>query len=279
MGQKAAGSILIFVLWVLALASLLAQQYLLHNREQGSLIKSAWRRYRYEVAADSAVQLFSSGSFEPLLRQAGQFGKWVRLDVGGVLMWVKWDSESSRVNLNTASDERIRDTLLELFGDESGRDAGAVADAILDWRDDDDLVRINGAEASYYESVNVSYRPADGPFKALTELLLVKGVTERLFWGDPYQGILNELQADQEEISEQGTKSPSSILESFTIYGKNVMRLTIVLPWSEKVYGLRVVLFEHSGGKWVPFAGYGREFLKLKGQEGTIETTRGGSAL
>ena len=57
-----------------------------------------------------------------------------------------------------------------------------VADAILDWMDEDDEVRDYGAEASYYQGLSPPYRP-NGPLDTVEELLLVRGVTPQLMFG------------------------------------------------------------------------------------------------
>ena len=58
-----------------------------------------------------------------------------------------------------------------------------IADAILDWMDDDDDTRSNGAEADYYLSLAQPYQPANRPFRNLDELLMVRGVTRELLYG------------------------------------------------------------------------------------------------
>ncbi len=56
-----------------------------------------------------------------------------------------------------------------------------VADAILDWLDEDSIPREFGAEAETYSLMG--YEPANGPIKSLDELLLVAGVTPELLYG------------------------------------------------------------------------------------------------
>lgn len=60
-----------------------------------------------------------------------------------------------------------------------------VADAILDWLDDDDEERPLGAETGYYTGLRPAYAAKNGPLETVEELLLVRGVTpELLFGGD-----------------------------------------------------------------------------------------------
>lgn len=59
-----------------------------------------------------------------------------------------------------------------------------IADAIVDWIDADDTPRANGAENQYYNALQPSYRARNGPLDTLEELLLVRGVTAQLLFGN-----------------------------------------------------------------------------------------------
>lgn len=59
-----------------------------------------------------------------------------------------------------------------------------VAAAILDWMDPDDEPRPSGAENEYYSILPVPYRCKNGPLDSLEELLLVRGVTPLLLFGN-----------------------------------------------------------------------------------------------
>ncbi len=58
-----------------------------------------------------------------------------------------------------------------------------IADAILDWLDEDEEVRPYGAEAEYYTTLPTPYVPKNGPVLSVEELLLVRGVTPTLLFG------------------------------------------------------------------------------------------------
>ena len=58
-----------------------------------------------------------------------------------------------------------------------------IADAILDWLDDDEESREFGAEVDYYSSLVPPYAPKNGPLETVEELLLVRGVTPQLLFG------------------------------------------------------------------------------------------------
>lgn len=58
-----------------------------------------------------------------------------------------------------------------------------IADAILDWLDDDEEPRPNGAELEFYSTLPTPYAPKNGPIDSVEELLLVRGVTPQLLFG------------------------------------------------------------------------------------------------
>lgn len=73
-----------------------------------------------------------------------------------------------------------------------------IADAILDWIDPDNEPRPNGAEEGYYLSMRPSYRPRNGPMQSAHELLMVRGVTPRLLYGEDanQNGVLDPNEND-----------------------------------------------------------------------------------
>ena len=88
-------------------------------------------------------------------------------------VWVV--DEASKLNINTATKEQLLG--LEYMTEE-------IADAIIDWRDQDDTPSAGGAEAGYYENLSFGYLTRNGPFRTIREMLLVKDVTEDLFFGE-----------------------------------------------------------------------------------------------
>jgi type II secretory pathway component PulK len=75
-----------------------------------------------------------------------------------------------------------------------------LADAILDFIDEDDDPRPAGAESDYYQSLTPPYRAKNGPIRSLDELLLVSGVTPRLLYGEDANrnGVLDPNEDDGE---------------------------------------------------------------------------------
>lgn len=106
--------------------------------------------------------------------------------------------EESKLNINTASAPQLRYLFLESGVDITSVDT--VVDSIMDWRDENDLHMLNGAEEDYYRSLEYPYSCKDGPFEAIEELLLVKGMTREIFYGSKdadgeqkYKGVVQYL--------------------------------------------------------------------------------------
>lgn len=74
-----------------------------------------------------------------------------------------------------------------------------LADAILDFIDQDDTTRQYGAEAEYYSGMN--RRAKNGPLHTLDELLQVRGVTNKLLYGEDANrnGLLDSNEDDGEQ--------------------------------------------------------------------------------
>jgi general secretion pathway protein K len=98
----------------------------------------------------------------------------------GRILRVAIQDERGRIDLNTAPDELLAG-LFRNAGGLSQDAADALVDRVADWRDPDDLRRLNGAEAADYRQAGRAYLPRNAPFQSVDELMLVLGVTPDLF--------------------------------------------------------------------------------------------------
>ncbi len=96
--------------------------------------------------------------------------------------------ESSKLNLNTATTEQLMILVSAAAGDDAEIDAEEIVSAILDWRDTDNNSRskTGETEAQYYRTLDRPYHIKNGPFDTVEELLLVKGVTGSLLYGEDF---------------------------------------------------------------------------------------------
>jgi len=108
--------------------------------------------------------------------------------------------EAGKLNLNTAN----RAQLLRLF--DQIRPVGVLpqelADALIDWRDSDDVMTsVYGAESDYYARLEPPYKAKNRALETVEELLMVKNFNGRILYGEDYNrnGHLDANEDDGEE--------------------------------------------------------------------------------
>jgi len=102
------------------------------------------------------------------------------------------EDESGRIPINKLVDgakynDGIKKLLTEFLSlpefdldDQQVRD---IADAVKDWIDEDDEVTGFGAENIYYKGLEKPYACKNAPMDCIEELLMIKGITEDLYYG------------------------------------------------------------------------------------------------
>jgi len=97
--------------------------------------------------------------------------------------------EAGKINLNSASLEM----LLRLPGM-----TAELAASIIDWRDEDSEISAGGAESEYYLLQAEPYNCKNAPFETVDEILLVKGASEELLYGEDtnLNGVLDDHEND-----------------------------------------------------------------------------------
>ncbi|TAN42733.1 MAG: hypothetical protein EPN25_02370 [Nitrospirae bacterium] len=186
------GIALLLVLWVLMVLMVMALSftYLTRTEALGALSfrQTVERKFLAEAGIERAVM-------EILYRRLNQGAKVIqedrevwrtdgtpyRTETGTGHYSVRIIDEGGKVDINRTPDVILRN-LLHNRGLKQ-EDADMIVDAIMDWRDADDLHRINGAESDYYMSLPNPYKARNADFETLEELLLVKGVTAELLYG------------------------------------------------------------------------------------------------
>jgi len=218
-GTNREGSVLVAVLWCLALLSLVVIGVLHTARMDLLVVKNYGDRIQAHYLAVAGIEkakalLYQDAGQRSLshLSHSGQladspdqfrdvrFGRGEfrvfhrgRADQGGRILFGVSDEES-RLNVNNASAEELG-KLNALTP--SAMQPDAIA-GIIDWRDEDNTVTPNGAESEYYASMQPPYLPRNGAFQTVRELLGVRGVTSELLLGqDRQQNGLIESDDDQ----------------------------------------------------------------------------------
>ena len=89
--------------------------------------------------------------------------------------------EERKININRIKSSDVLRRLFLEVGVKGNDQARSLAEAILDWRDEDDDASLSGAESYYYKGLKPPYLPRNGAFQTLQELRGVKGMTDELY--------------------------------------------------------------------------------------------------
>ncbi len=178
--SKTHGFALVLVLWVLSLLTIMAGSFALSMRREAAIVNGGSTNAQAMAVAESglAVAELMLLNTDPLQRWLTD-GSIYQLNYTDSKVRIRLFAESGKIDINTADQ-----TLLEGILASSPVDTEAqtkLVNAILDWRDADDLVRIEGAEKEEYTKAGLSYQPRNKPFQSIEELQLVLGMNEQVF--------------------------------------------------------------------------------------------------
>ena len=175
------GFVLLVVLSVLGLLAVVAASFAQVARTHMKLAAVASEGAKAEALADAGVHivildLVATGSAEPSDRRFALDATPLACSIGddGTVLTLSVRDEAGKVDLNIATPALLRALVLGI-GSSGGE---AAVDAILDYRDQDDDRRINGAERPEYLAAGRPHGPRNGPFLAVEELSSVLGVTQ-----------------------------------------------------------------------------------------------------
>ena len=176
--MKGAGSdrgiALLLVLWALVLLGTLALGFSWSMRTEAMAARNgidetrAW--FQARTGVNRAVVLLASRSADNVLAAS------IAGEDGDVSYGIRVESESGKVDVNLVGEAVLLEILKK--GGLPEEEAEGVRDAILDWRDEDDVPRPRGAERAEYAQMTEPITPRNGKIRGIGELMYVKGVTK-----------------------------------------------------------------------------------------------------
>jgi len=175
-----AGIALVVVLWMLALLSVIAGSLVYATRTEVQIAGNLASLAQAEALADAGVaraimEMQRPKSTDPAQWRAdGLPRQWPYREA---LLTIVILDESGKIDINTATPQ----LLTSLFQSVGAADPEALADALKDWRDTDDLRSPKGAEKEDYAAAGKTYGPANAAFESVEELRQVLGMTDDLY--------------------------------------------------------------------------------------------------
>ncbi|KFN51325.1 general secretion pathway protein GspK [Arenimonas composti] len=187
MRAHARGAALLIVLWIVLLLSGLVAVFALTARTEAlqgtALRQQAVGRHMAEAGVEMAAYRLAAS--DPNARWMAD-GRDNTFEFEGWTLTVAVQDEAGKFDLNVVESPQLAE-LMRALGMDDAR-ARALAGAIQDFRDPDDLLAIEGgAEDRDYEAAGLPYGAKDAPFVSLSELQQVLGMdleTYRLL--EPY---------------------------------------------------------------------------------------------
>ncbi len=178
------GFALVTVIWGVGLISLLILAFTVNVRTQTKVAWNVLDSAVLEAFADAGVNL----AILDLVQTAKRLPEKHRFAHNGepvicrisddTILKISVQDEEGKVDLNTAAEALLR-ALIEGLGVDAVSAARHV-DALIDFRDADNLRRLNGAEKKEYEAAGKSWRPNDSPFQSVDELHRVLNLPPQL---------------------------------------------------------------------------------------------------
>lgn len=201
-GGRNRGLALLLVLLFVVLLSAIIVEFAYEMRIEAAISRNHIDHMLAQIAAKSAVATGMSLLRQDLDNLDGASGGTFDALTDVWATGVPYEEINGAVMRCTVSDEYGKLNVNALFRDGRGEPNPAVeaalrklfelrgcafdpVDAIMDWIDSDDEPRQNGGESEYYSSLGVPYSCKNAPLDSIEELLLIRGITPEVFFGDP----------------------------------------------------------------------------------------------
>ena len=182
------GAVLVLVLWILTLLTFLLGAFSNEIRVENRIVGDMVGRIRLRAGATAVLNYLALAGQASPDTLATLEGVPLSLPLGNSSVAYRFVPEEAYVSLNAASPELLR-TLIGNYP-QGVSDVDALVNALVDWRDGDDIVTESGAEAGEYASAGLAYGPKNAPLLSVDELGLVLGFDQDLLdWLRPYVSV------------------------------------------------------------------------------------------
>ncbi|MEB4591164.1 type II secretion system protein GspK [Candidatus Thiothrix sp. Deng01] len=179
MGRQA-GVAMVVVLWMIMVMMALAASLVYATRTETSMVDYARRTAMARAIAEAATHYAVMQLFLPNKERDLKLGGTPLLwSYDGAKVEIRVVGENGLIDINYASRPLLQAILKQVgLNDEANE---RMLDILEDFRDVDDLRRLNGAEDKDYERAGLPFGAKDAPFERIEELQQVMGMTPELY--------------------------------------------------------------------------------------------------
>jgi type II secretory pathway component PulK len=214
------GSALLIVLWMIGTLAVIVLSVIqpARNAQADALVRAKHLQARCLAESGLVIALHPEVSrFDPLMssRAAGAGDGYEATSVG----------EFGRFAINSIIDERQQEDCAQLLR-RLGLDfveARALADALADWIDADDLRRLNGAERTDYAKAGVVGAPANRPFASVDEMSAVLGMSRLESVRPDWRDFFSTMKGPPVDIN----SAPAEVLDAIMRLGSRKLEAVL----------------------------------------------------
>jgi general secretion pathway protein K len=175
-----AGFALVLVLWIISLLTIMAGSFALTMRRESTVVSIAKDNAAALAMAEAGVAVGQLMLLNPdQIKRWRADGNIYQVNFGDAKVRISLLAESGKFDINKVNPQQLEALLSNTGLDEDRRKK--LIGAILDWRDPDDLLSLDGAEKKEYRDAGLKYGPRNKPFKTIEELQMVLGVDEQTY--------------------------------------------------------------------------------------------------
>ncbi len=216
------GVALLIVLWVLTMLMVIVLSFSFMTRTETHATLTFREGIEKKFLAESGIQraimeLFYRNTYkgQTVVLEGKEVwrvdGTSYEGETGNGSYTVKITDESGKIDINYAPDVLLKNFFIHMGVSDQVIDT--LVDSIMDWKDPDDLHRLSGAESDYYQSLPKPYKAKDANFDTVEELLLVKGMTPEILYGDGTKpGAIEFLTVHSRSATINVTSAPKEVL-------------------------------------------------------------------
>jgi general secretion pathway protein K len=216
-GNRKSGSALVVVLWIIMILALIVSAFAFEMQLEAKIITLQRKRFKADQLALAGVEMAKvmlafkpeAGADkdtvyeDPFLNEAAKIAKGIPVnysqDFGNGTVKLRIDYEKGRLNINLMTQKQWNDLFMQAGIPNTRWDE--MLGCLTDWRDENDLHQINGAESDdpFYKKRGYECKNAD--VDTVDELMLIKNWGEEILYGtppdkktdDPIVGIAKQL--------------------------------------------------------------------------------------
>jgi general secretion pathway protein K len=179
------GMALVLVLWVLSILIIMAGSFALSMRRESSIVSVIKNNAHAKAIAESGIALAETMLLNPDPNKVWRAdGNIYEINTTDATIRIRLFSEAGKIDINKANQTVLQS--LMTFAPIDTAQQSKLVNAIIDWRDADELVHIDGAEKEEYQEAGLNYQPSNKPFESIEELQLVLGMDKSvLSWIEP----------------------------------------------------------------------------------------------